>query len=248
MDEFFHNFNLLSNRSNRFQATFGQVELLKKLNFPFPQMSASTWLNYCDTLGFKDNIFFEKDPNVFEDQVKRAFHIAETFWRENYRILVLMDGHGRMLYRILRALQTWDIDIDNIQIYVVELDETTHEWHQHFFPCNVTSVKDDIFNLLSSHICADSTNSQKVLPYLNFCGLGNEQIETTWNFIEEWRGKADLIISFSTRGIKKDAHKCSKLTTLSGLVGRLLKLKREGKSNIIAHRDFTPFTTFQVFT
>jgi len=248
--------SMTTNSNNRFQVTPYQVQRLLEMEIP-ENMTAKEWLKKCEDKDIQDLMFFQ---DVSKDQRMRSLHIAETFWMDDYQILVMLDGHGRMLYQILRDLEQHQVDIDAITVYIVELDPITHLWHEIFFPKNVISMNGNILELLNLHIKNDPMNTACVLPYLNFCGLHNQQ-RRVWNLLECWRGKGDFFLSFSLMGqagknggSKWNFRHCYKnVDKVMGLVGQLYSLEKSEYACVISQRGWgvnskVPFfITYQIF-
>lgn len=94
----------------------------------------------------KDSIFHlhknvGEDFKEFEDLTLRANELARKIsdlWNRSCPELVkvhLLDGHGRMLVCIIKALMDLGLDPDSVlRIKVFEIDEDVHNYHQYVFP------------------------------------------------------------------------------------------------------------------
>jgi hypothetical protein len=99
----------------------------------------------------------EKDYN------QRAESIVGKWKKSNFRkTLVLMDGHGRILLRIMKELRKLG-KVENFEIIVTDLEASVDAWHNEFCPRKfVRGVQKDIFEFV---------NNPTYLTYLNFCGI-----------------------------------------------------------------------------
>lgn len=248
---------------NRFQPTPEEVLLLKDSEIVFSTLSASDWVRFCEEESdFTETYLDSMGQNIIDDQLARAQAYAELFWMKNYSTIVLMDGHGRMLYTILKCLQHWDINIDQLDIYVVDLDPIVHEWHQLFFPNNVISLQDDIIDLLEQHLdLQDEDENPTVLPYLNFCGLHGQQ-ERVWNLVQRWTHGMYLSFTLEGQAFRKGGSKWSKRhlyrnpSKVMGLVGQIYQLEKSHTACEVSRRMWsdsakktTPFfITYEIAT
>jgi hypothetical protein len=110
--------------------------------------------------------------------------------------LILMDGHGRIIYRCLEKL----IDLmDRISLCVYDIDLVTDTWHKLTLPYyNVdnspTTYNENIFPKINDEIL------QNNIIYLNFSGIGgNENVRELIDIIDtvNVNNLKNLIISFS---------------------------------------------------
>ncbi len=99
---------------------------------------------------------FRVEYRVEKDQEIRARALINLYFKTG-RDIVLMDGHGRIVRRLLMG------GIPPNAIHVVELDVTVHEFHKWFFPRGVRSYLGNIFTTV--------VNSRNPFYYYNFCGI-----------------------------------------------------------------------------
>ena len=117
-----------------------------------------------DYLKDHDTIFHVGDDKTeFEDLEKRAKRLAREMAERELTKVQLLDGHGRMLVLILRALDQLDLDIEEIGYKVYEIAPLVQEYHEYVFNKQIKCLKRCII-------------SQHPLPkdemiYLNFCSI-----------------------------------------------------------------------------
>ena len=124
--------------------------------------------NPIDYLKNRNTIFhtaykIRDDQKEFEDLQKRAEDLAEETKERGITEVQLLDGHGRMLVLILRALDKAKQDLEVMKFELFEVDDIVHEYHEYVFSNRISCLKQCII-------------SQKPLPvnkmiYLNFCSV-----------------------------------------------------------------------------
>jgi hypothetical protein len=192
----------LNPRSNRFQPSESQVNQLleSQRNGSLPrynQMRISEWLNAVRDAEF---LFPWISYIIRQDEEQRANAWATelvAYWNSlppsAVREFIMLDGHGRLFYLILRALhRLLGSEIDSIRIHVPDLDSTVTEWHQAFFPAGVSSTQEDIYTVVA-RVGASC--------YYNFCALGDAArgLIPSLRFLGE-RGMPAMV-SYTARGI-----------------------------------------------
>ena len=122
----------------------------------------------------------EEDYTEFLDQTARAETLAgeiESTWDGTRPIQVrLLDGHGRMLVCLIKAVMDLDLDPDEVlDLTVFEIDEEVHEYHQYVFPRCIKKRNETVIDI--RNVGPEGENS---VIYLNFCSVpsGNS---ATWN-------------------------------------------------------------------
>ncbi len=121
-----------------------------------------------------------------EDQIERAKAIANLMaGGEARRIddqrttIILMDGHGRFLYLLMKELQTISEELLNrCKFFVYDINATVTEWHKKFFPRSCTSKTLNILNMNPLELVDPNPESERNLKnilYLNFCGIGPQK-------------------------------------------------------------------------
>ena len=147
------------------------------------------------------------DPKCI-DLNKRCSFIS-NFISDNSRInkFITMDGHGRILQRIVNDLGPYQITSRNINVAICEYDpkNTTyanHVWHQLTMPYNVAYYG----NIFDHDFC--KRHLQTTFVYLNFCGFSGQE-DNIIGLVKIMKGlhcKQNLMISFShARGAKEPA-------------------------------------------
>jgi hypothetical protein len=107
------------------------------------------------------------------------------------RIVTLMDGHGRIIYNILRELQRRGRNVDEYEFDIYDLDDNVNAWHARFLPASTSVHAVNIFR---------SRTRLRGLVYLNFCGIGSF-VDETRRVMESLVGRGQhVFISFSQRG------------------------------------------------
>ena len=171
-------------KDNALQASSEQIDNWKHfktlLNINNDKLSFTEWIDLLDNgLG---GLFFGKLKNKLPDQETRAKIVVDLLLKNNLYGLCLFDGHGRMIYCIIKELLSRNINPDNYYFYIFDIHLETHIWHNEFFPMkNCCNINDNIFNEYTVSISNEYTNSGKIyhhlamdcVYYLNFCGLGN---------------------------------------------------------------------------
>jgi len=156
-------------KDNALQASSEQIDNWKHfktlLNINNDKLSFTEWIDLLDNgLG---GLFFGKLKNKLPDQETRAKIVVDLLLKNNLYGLCLFDGHGRMIYCIIKELLSRNINPDNYYFYIFDIHLETHIWHNEFFPMkNCCNINDNIFNEYT-HL------SMNCVYYLNFCGLGN---------------------------------------------------------------------------
>lgn len=159
------------------------------------QMDRSSWFEFISNEDVFKSLYFglENGGKQRLGSVRMRVKLFVAMIQKNsITNLVILDGHGRFLFALLEALfKTKEPSLMNIEITVVERDQSVHEWHQLFFPRDVRCVRGDIY----SH---QSIPRQETLTYFNFCGIGGasglEQFLTQLH--------SSCLLSFSTRGFR----------------------------------------------
>jgi hypothetical protein len=143
--------------------------------------------------------------------------------------ILMMDGHGRTLYLTLKFLYICRelIEPDRFNqlinnIYVAEITDSVHEFHEYCFPTEINCVKNDVFNVIAT-LPLDNT-----LIYLNFCGLGiagdkksvKRSVDAITTLIDQ--DPSHLMISYGLRGSKRtDKSGTVKRSSKAGLTDTL---------------------------
>jgi hypothetical protein len=152
------------------------------------------------------NILWETITNseaVFKDQFRRACEICKELLSANKTEVILLDGHGRMVFMILFILYNKSIDINIYTFHVFELKRVVYDWHTMFFPASCSHYNTTIFNYRNRKNFL--TFSADCVLYLNFCGI-SDQLTELIEYIAAaiWTTKVRVFVSFGTRGISKE--------------------------------------------
>ena len=117
-----------------------------------------------------------EDMIEYRDQAARAKAIVSDMIAYNTTKLITFDGHGRFVWQIVdqikKAEENFDLDLN-----LFDIDEDTLAWHALFFPDNIASYQENIFNslLLTNNQMDrwfDNDRKEDAIVYFNFCGLG----------------------------------------------------------------------------
>lgn len=192
-------------RSNPLQPSECQVNILryfKDLGFSMSDLPLVEWTETA-------NVFWEflYSSGRTSDLFKRSTEVFST-WRNIYNEtrmankyntkLVIMDGHGRIVAKLLNKIAKTKSPQDFI-IKVVDVDPTVTEWHKLFFPAqNVVSCTGNILDY----------STEDNLVYMNFCGLGSQKVEVMN------KCKSSLSNFFLSFSIARNANKNIKLLDL----------------------------------
>ena len=122
----------------------------------------------------------EEDYTEFLDQTARAETLAreiESTWRRDRTRPVqvrLLDGHGRMLVCLIKAVMDLGLDPDEVlDLTVFEIDEEVHGYHQYVFPRCIKKRKETVIDIRRNM----GTEDEQSVIYLNFCSVppGNKK-------------------------------------------------------------------------
>ena len=144
------------------------------------------WVGFDDKeikerLEHNDSIFHlhrnsvENDYTEFLHQTARAETLAgeiESTWRRDRTRPVqvrLLDGHGRMLVCLIKAVMDLDLDPDEVlDLTVFEIDEEVHGYHQYVFPRCIKKRKETVIDIRRN---MGKEEEQSAVIYLNFCSV-----------------------------------------------------------------------------
>ena len=127
----------------------------------------------------------EDDIKEFEDLTRRATVLAKAILDQKPVEVRLLDGHGRMLVCLIRALMDLKVDPDELVLKIFEIDDYVHDYHQYVFPECVSKCKESII-AMRKDLPYDS------VVYLNFCSIisGGDSVAWTSHFktqrIDNW--------------------------------------------------------------
>jgi len=107
--------------------------------------------------------------------------------QNNMTNLKMMDGHGRMVYYVLKEFAKHN-NLDKLHIELYDIDDPVNEWHRLLFPQKY--IKAIYENIL------DCQPDQTTCVYLNFCGIEKQESKIK-DFLNVYYNQC--IISFSTR-------------------------------------------------
>jgi hypothetical protein len=130
--------------------------------------------------------------SIYNYSMIRGDSIVDTMVRNGITTLQLIDGHGRMVFSVLDALISRNLNLDDYTIEVYEKDHIAYEWHKQFLPAGVKNIKMDILKL---EYCPEK------LIYLNFCSIPNNNLQKVLNFIEKKQYNG-LYLTYSTRNVR----------------------------------------------
>lgn len=192
------------NEKNRFQPSQSQVDFLRS------QPHVVAYLQNLDLNGLhellldlSDSLHFGIDEKYYDFRT-RALAFAQGIKNMDGNKIVLLDGHGRMMFHVLDSLKR-EVKIDDLnrfRIKLPELDPVVHVWHMMLYnPQFIQSVNADIFDVTRS-ILSDS----RIGLYFNFCGA-NEQSDEIIDMLitrnQHVGNKHITMVSYSGRGTRK---------------------------------------------
>jgi hypothetical protein len=117
--------------------------------------------------------------------------------------VILLDGHGRMVFMILFILYNRDINIDIYSFHVFELKRVVYDWHTMFFPASCSHYNTTIFNYQDRENFL--TFSADCVLYLNFCSI-RDQLTELIEYIPAaiYTTGVRVFVSWGTRGISNE--------------------------------------------
>ena len=123
--------------------------------------------------GGKDGVLFKNliTTAEFDDQDKRAREVAKVIHEKKQQTqpeekvrLVLLDGHGRMVFLILKhLLYDFEFNIDeHLVVCLVDIDPLTNDFHDVFLPYPIQIVRGSLL---------DFPLTMRDVVYANFCSI-----------------------------------------------------------------------------
>jgi len=159
-------------------------------------MTNLNWVAWVTEHDFTSLLFDGIESPKIQDQKNRAKLVVNMVLKAEKKTIGLFDGHGRIYYLILMELMNRDevVNINDYNFKFYELDESTHRWHQEFFPLkNCQCVFRNIFECPTIY-------DKDTFIYFNFCGLGKNDGDL-FTFAKNYY--SEYIVSFSKRGQPK---------------------------------------------
>jgi len=167
---------------------------------------------------------------IMTDQKQRCHEIIRHIKKHGNQQIILMDGHGRFVSMLSHGL---GVNEQSVRIHVVDIDQNAVEWHNLFFPKNITGEKKDIFDVVDEQSVSGDDGETKPFIYLNFCGIadalrnrGIESIADLEAFVKKLSNLQHVMISFSVRG----NHNCinTQLETLLNASTDFIPISKRG--------------------
>ena len=102
---------------------------------------------------------------------------------ENVGTIVLMDGHGRLVWQLLNEWYNVQERTDKLRLIVIEWNAKNHKFHKKFFPPDITCYKGNVFNkslYVYNEIGADGKiteipcKEENMVVYFNFTSIGDQ--------------------------------------------------------------------------
>lgn len=161
-----------------------------------------------DLMGLENDFDLNVRADIIFDKYKSFMSNGETC-----KEIVLLDGHGRMLRRILTCIinrisnlknEHSDTTIDKLQIKIYEVNIANHLWHEYIFPQVGKSIT-FYSNVMTDDVRNDVIQNNGII-YLNFSGIGNQE-EMIIDFIRKFKTdkeKRSIVVSFC---VSRAAHK-----------------------------------------
>jgi hypothetical protein len=165
------------------------------------------WHEYLDIFGSQNN-----QNNILqldtlgsshdEDLDKRARLVAiRVINNPTIQSIHTIDGHGRLIVRIVREIlrlkPRFFRENPHFDVFVYNIDEEAHIWHQMTLP-NGCAKSNNIFDVLNTSIKTNDIKSQ--LFYLNLSGLMGQGDRIRDSFVELFKkpeNMKNLIVSFA---------------------------------------------------
>lgn len=157
----------------------------------FPKMDIEMWHNFIrHTSTVLRGLKGSADMESIRRRARALANISIV--DEVLQPIVLLDGHGRVLYSLIRSLYRRGIPFSEMagKITVVDKSLGSHMWHQAFFPIGVECVEGDIID----HV----KENPNTIVYFNFCGIGS--MDTVQRLFEllPTRASRTTLLSFET--------------------------------------------------
>ena len=182
-----------------------------------------------------------EDIEEFKDLTLRANELARKIsdhWKRSSPKLVkvhLLDGHGRMLVCIIKALMDLGLDPDSVlRIKVFEIDEDVHNYHQYVFPTKVGKVKRSIITTFDI--------DQNSVIYLNFCSVASGKDDEAWKSHFEGQSSEEWVPHCCKENVLKYIWKVMRppycCTTMVSLVIKQSKSTKEMGKEYECHYEF----------
>ena len=168
----------------------------------FPKMSIFVWYTYININNI-DMYLFGVGGHQESLQIRVNALCTMLTKDGKLRPLVMMDGHGRTLYLVIKFLfeNGYTEEEINGNIKVVDIDEGAVMWHERFFPSGVETFDIDIFDAYEKQM---KINQESVF-YFNFCGIKTK--ENCSKSIKIMRENSNVMLSFSLeRNAKHSDH------------------------------------------
>lgn len=218
---------------NSLSPTAHQVTQLKQLNYSYINTNNLFNASRCDWVNnlkitnsmalanYSPPLFFGKfHLSTKSDQGKRAQGILERMKLYKKTHLVMMDGHGRMLWSILNHMEIEKIPLNVYDFTLVDSSVNVTEWHKNFLPRDIACVTCDIMNLYLDNW----TSSRDHYLYLNFCGTYGERDKILMCAHKLIMMKIPFMIGFSLRSKSREFFTKNGLLTNVGLQSTLIKM------------------------
>jgi len=183
--------------SKGFIPTMEQVRMMTELVLGplgvfFKGLSPKTWLIVITYAQEHFQLLYPKSMRgrrqVYHDGKLRGEEVVINMLKLGLKKLVLIDGHGRLLFHVFTALSRRGLNLDDYTVYVVDISPIATSWHELFFPRNVVSVYSDI---------CDYEFPENSYFYGNFCSVNRALVARLRNLPVILKG--DFMISFTER-------------------------------------------------
>lgn len=170
--------------------TMGQKEWMKK--------TRNVVYNFLDETTSKINDIKrdqeERAKKIIEDLLDRQPKVIYSFDRKKTSVkrrkikkkksikvgtVILMDGHGRMVWQLLNYWYNVKGKTDILKIIVIEFNGKNHRFHKEMFPKDITSIRGNVFdkNLYKYKISEDEIiecDPVYMVVYFNFTSIGDQ--------------------------------------------------------------------------
>lgn len=166
-------------KPNKFIPTIIQVIVLRTLN-PWLKLSTLNRQQWCQIMEWMGVLQMSEVIEV--DQRRRCNELQRHITHQEQ--VVMLDGHGRMVYHWLKASE--EKPSMRCRLLIPDINPIVHDWHVLCFPRKYIDVPMCPQNIFDTYVPDGS-----MYLYANFCGIGQQQVKL--NQIEE-----EYMVSFST--------------------------------------------------
>ena len=199
----------MTSRKTKFEISDADFDRLARMQVgvKFNEMDQKKWMNETRNAvyNFLDERQTSKINNIKRDQEERAKQIIEDLLDRRRKVIysfdrkktsvkrrklkkkertkvgtvILMDGHGRMVWQLLNYWYNVKEKTDILKIIVIEFNDNNHRFHEEMFPKDITCIGGNVFNknLYKYKISEDEIiecDPMYMVVYFNFTSIGDQ--------------------------------------------------------------------------